>query len=589
MNSSSNPPNSAPERSFSTVDQFVGSLSYEEQGVLKYILETSDPNDMAIIPRLRNAHGERAVQILAAVNELVAAYGCPYTSMREAMLNRLANVPTSDPAPAQYPVAAEETGQWSIPPSSLSPEEIAKGATIEERGMLQALLTLDDVSDIGAVVQLSKQENYSDTQRKALLNLAGDLTRLPGNLDENRGRIMAALTDMTVLGQAIEIGPRETSEWNSTVMTPEAFFRFLTDEGQVMLGAYISLEDKKNEKALNRLRKRYGADAMNDIITHVESMSGYPEEVYRKFSVLLTGRQTISFNPNDEDMVSGNPPNSSDEYEFSDSERPTPVMAIEIPEEAIPPGKQINMADIWNEMPHEQMTVDQFVQNLTPEGQELLRDLVNVDVRDATALSKLEKEHGKKGHTALAVRMIELMNRGLRLEEFEVSLGALSDDCVYVPTFPEAAANKQPVSPWAVVQSEKASEDPLGDFLNNLSEQERNELEQHLRQGGQNARMLAGIGPKVIKMVIRKEPGFDSIELVLGRLEAMRIAQVANGSDYGGHAAFTGDAPELSDSPWMQHAKPASSPKPPASPVPPKGVFRSTNSTNNVAEEVAPY
>lgn len=637
MKPSSNPPNSVPERSFSKVDLFLEGIRNKENGdeltAVLWQVAKSDPNDIGRMAQLRMLHGEEAIKLAYALHELSEELGCGYDALQRAILLKLdqatqesqpvVNMPGN---PASLP-APDETGRWSVPPTSLSPEEITKGVTLEERAMLEALLTLDDISDIGAVMQLANKRRYKKEQVKTLLDLAGDLTRLPGNPDENRGRIMAALSEVVPMEDDRDSSQRETSEWRADFeLTPERYVQMLTVEGQVMLGAYISLEDRKNEKQLEGLRKKYGADAMKDIISQVEDMMGVTGEeiVLQKFSELLTGRKTISFNPNDEDMNSQKTRTSEPKI----SKRPAMVMTpeLDLPEaeetpnelgEEEPVSIPVDMTSIWNVIPYPEMGIQDLVDNLTPEGQDMLEELLNMeDIRDAMALGALERKRGKKGHVMLAFQVVDRLNKVQGgHERFNIALAARREHCIEfrVPVgqaekieaapFSASVPAAEISSPWVTApeQASQASEDPLGDFLSGLSENERLELERDLHGTGhpeQHYRQeWSGVGGLVLKKLANKEPGFKDPTLILARLQAMRIAEAANSSEYGQSAAFVSPHAQRSHSPWEQYATRQPSPVPemneedsPLPPTPPaRPILKSTNRFNNMAVAVPPH
>ncbi len=292
----------------------------------------------------------------------------------------------NQPSQGDYgPIAVESTVEWAtLSIGLLSPEELAKGVTEEERARLKKIIQLDNLKDGDAVMALAEGD---EKLKASFVGLAEDVDRLQGDPDENKGRVMVALILIEEASKAADLAiqkaesdsQRNTVDWSSEGTVESA-------RGADMEVEPVSRKTMTYKDGMGYLTKRSAPPA----------------------------------------------PESDNAVELVESE-PAPASQEVLPK-----------AVIFEALPPPGTSSQELINDyLTDEGMDMLKILLtrsDEDIRSQKILTELDKEYGKRGFMTLATCILN--TREMRQLVAPFSSGRKSPVSPWMTTRTVASSNK---------------------------------------------------------------------------------------------------------------------------------------------------
>ncbi len=297
----------------------------------------------------------------------------------------------------RYSSSADATGEWSIPPLGLSPEELVKGCTAKEWSMISAITGLKDIKDGNAVMSLSR--NYNEYDQAIFLSLVNDVIRIPGEYSKTRTELISALepSDENPDSQ------RYTAEWGipASSLSGAEYVALIIDQGRgEMLQAFLDLEDQNDGEAVRKLKEEHG-EGIVEIVTHMRRMRCSITDIQLELNYATTGRKTASFERSENGILIP-PPSIPTIEETSEPVKSNPS----------PDSQKLPKANIFKSIPPMGTSPKELYEDyLTDEGQDMLKVLMteeDEDIRNHRILMVLEEEYGKIGFVTLATCITNL-------------------------------------------------------------------------------------------------------------------------------------------------------------------------------------
>ncbi len=297
----------------------------------------------------------------------------------------------------RYSSSADSTGEWSIPPLELSPEELVKGSTAKERSMMDAITGLENIKDGNAVMSLSR--NYDDYDQAVFLSLVNDVLRIPGEYSKTRAELISALkpSDENPDSQ------RYTAEWGipASSLSGAEYVALIIDQGRgEMLQAFLDLENQNDGEAVRKLKEEHG-EGIVEIVTHMRRMRCSVTDIQLELNYATTGRKTASFE-RDENGITVQSPSIPVIEETSEPVKSNPA----------PDSQKLPKADLFKSIPPTGTSPKELYEDyLTDDGQDMLIILMMLEdeeIRNHRILMGLEEEYGKIGFVTLATCVTNL-------------------------------------------------------------------------------------------------------------------------------------------------------------------------------------